>query len=293
MAALASAFGRPPLGTAGNFAVLAGETITNTGPTVITGQVGLSPGTAVTGFPPGISGPQHVADAVALQAKSDLTTAYLNAAGQTPCTPETGDLGGKNLSAGLYCYDSDALLTGTLTLTGAGPWVFQIGSQLTTASNSTVNVVDPTQACDVFWQVGSSATIGTTRNFVGTIMALTSISVQHGANLLPGRALARNGSVTLETNTITQPTGCGYEAPAPVATPTPTPSATPTPVASATPSATPSPTPSPTHVATLPTTGGGSQGGSPWILLLLAGGIGVVALGLTIRGQKKPDTPRV
>src|ERR1700737_3366218 len=116
MAAGATAFGRPPLGTAGNFAVLAGETVTNTGPTVITGQVGLSPGTAVTGFPPGLSGPQHVADATALQAKNDLNTAYLNPAGQTPCTTLTGDLGDRSLIAGLYSYPSDALLTGPLPL---------------------------------------------------------------------------------------------------------------------------------------------------------------------------------
>lgn len=276
MTALAGAFGRPPLGTAGNFAVLAGETVTNTGPTWITGQLGLSPGTAVTGFPPGTSGAQHVHDAVALQAKNDLTTAYLDAAGQTPCTPLTGDLGGKSLNKGLYCYTSDALLTGTLTLTGAGPWVFQIGSKLTTASNSTVSVSDATQACDVFWQVGSSATLGTTTTFVGTIMALTSISVQHGAKIVPGRALAQNGAVTLDTNTITQPTGCGYEAPAPVASPSPTASPTPSPTAS--PTARPTPTPAPA----LAITGGPPQNILPLILVLIAG-FCVAGLGLIVR----------
>ena len=274
--ALAGPFGRPPLGTAGNFAVLAGETVTNTGPTWITGQVGLSAGTSVTGFPPGTSGAQHVADAVALQAKNDLTTAYLDAAGQTPCTTLTGDLGGRSLNAGLYCYTSDALLTGTLTLTGAGPWVFQIGSKLTTASNSTVSVIDATQACDVFWQVGSSATLGTTTNFVGTIMALTSISVQHGAKIVPGRALAQNGAVTLDTNTITQPTGCGYNAPAPVPSPSPTASPSPSP------SASPRASPTPTSVPRLGSTGGGPQNGYPWTLLLIAGYC-VVSLGLIVR----------
>jgi hypothetical protein len=264
IAALAGPFGRPPLGTAGNFAVLAGTTVTNTGPTWITGQVGLSPGTSVTGFPPGTSGAKHVADPTALTAKNDLTTAYLNAAGQTPCTPLTGDLGGKSLVAGLYCYSSGAVLTGTLTLTGAGPWVFQIGSTLTTASNATVSVIDPTQACDVFWQVGSSATLGTTTTFVGTIMALTSIAVQHGAKILPGRALAQNGAVTLDTNTITQPTGCGYAAPAAVAPP----------------------------VTGAPSSGGGPlQGESfPWVLALVVGvlaGGGVVGLGLGMRGYRR------
>lgn len=264
MAALAGPFGRPPLGTAGTFAVLAGTTVTNTGPTWITGQVGLSPGTSVTGFPPGTSGAKHVADPTALTAKNDLTTAYLNAAGQTPCTPLTGDLGGKSLVAGLYCYSSGAVLTGTLTLTGAGPWVFQIGSTLTTASNSTVSVIDPTQACDVFWQVGSSATLGTTTSFVGTIMALTSIAVQHGAKIVPGRALAQNGAVTLDTNTITQPTGCGYAAPASVAPP----------------------------VTGAPNGGGGRpQGdGFPWLPVVVAGvlaGAGAVGLGLGIRDHRR------
>jgi len=235
---------------------------------VINGQVGLSPGTSVTGFPPGASGAQYVgpANATANTAKTDLTTAYLNAQAQTPCTVLTGDLGGKNLTSGLYCYSSSAVLTGTLTLTGTGPWVFQIGSTLTTASNATVSVIDPTQACDVFWQVGSSATLGTTTTFVGTIMALTSISVQHGAKMLPGRALAQNGAVTLDTNTITQPTGCGYSAPV-AATPVPT-------------------------VAGAPAGGGGplQSEGFPWDLVLVAGVLasaGAVGLALTIRGHRR------
>jgi len=292
----ALAFTAPGLGTTSSFAVLAGTTVTNTGLTVITGDLGVSPGDAVTGMtgPPNgtVTGAQHVADATAAKAQNDLTTAYLDAAGQTPCTPLTGDLGGQNLSAGLYCYSSSAQLTGTLTLTGSGPWVFQIGSQLTTASNSTVSVIDPTQACDVFWQIGSSAVLGTTTTFVGTIMALTSITLDHGANILPGRALARNGEVSLDTNKITAPAECNAPT-SPTATPTATPSATPTVTPTATPTATPAPTASPTPAAALATTGGGPAGGSAWMLVLIAGGMGVVALGLTIRGQKMPKIPRL
>ncbi|HEV3202238.1 MAG TPA: ice-binding family protein [Bryobacteraceae bacterium] len=291
----ALAFTAPGLGTTSSFAVLAHTTVTNTGLTVITGDLGLSPGSAVTGMtgPPNgtVTGTQHVADATAVKAQDDLRTAYLDAAGQTPCTPLTGDLGGgRKLPAGLYCYTSDALLTGTLTLTGSGPWVFQIGSQLTTASNSTVSVIDPTQACDVFWQIGSSAVLGTATTFVGTIMALTSITLDHDANILPGRALARNGEVALDTNKITAPTECNAPT-SPTATPTATPSATPTPTA--TPTATPAATASPTHAAALATTGGGPAGGSPWMLVLIAGGIGVVAVGLTVRVRKMPKIPRL
>jgi len=266
IAALATAFGAPPLGTAGNFAVLASSTITNTGPTVITGNLGLFSGSAVTGFPPGhVIGAPHVADAVALGAKNDLTTAYLNAAAQTPCTPLTGDLGGKNLGAGLYCYSSDALLTGTLTLTGSGPWVFQIGSKLTTASNSKVSVISATQACNVFWQVASSATLGTGTTFVGTLMAHTSIAMQTGAKMLPGRALAQTGGVTLDTNTITRPTGCGYSAPSTGTTWPATP--------------------------VLAVTGGGvpQPGDFPWILVLVAGvvaAMGGTALALSGRRHR-------
>jgi hypothetical protein len=203
-----------PLGTAGNYAVIAGTTITNTGPTWITGQVALSPGTAVTGFPPGVSGHQDVANAAAGQAKVDLTTAYNNAAGQTPFTTLSGDLGGLTLVAGTY--RTTGGLTGTLTLDGqgssAGVWIFQQPSTLITATSSRVSLINGAQPCDVFWQVGSSATIAVSTTFVGNIMALTSIALQTGATL-NGRAMAQNGAVTLDTNRIIQPSGCGYGVP--------------------------------------------------------------------------------
>ncbi len=182
--------------------------MTNTGPTVIIGDLGVSPTPAITGFPPGIvvGGTTHAADAVALQAQSDTTTAYNNLAGQACDTELTGqDLGGQTLVAGVYCFSTSAQLTGTLTLDAQGDpsavWVFQIGSTLTTASNSSVLFINGAQACNVFWQIGSSATIGTGTTFVGNILALTSITLNTNA-ALSGRALARNGAVTMDSNTI-------------------------------------------------------------------------------------------
>ena len=199
------------LGTADAFAVLGGSTVTNTGPSVINGDLGVSPGSAVTGFPPGIvNGTIHAADGVAAQAQADLTAAYDNAAGQACNSNMTGkDLGGKTLTAGVYCFSSSAGLTGALTLNAKGVsgarFIFQVGSALTTASSSTVNYINGAQPCNVFWQIGSSATIGTSSSFVGNIMALTSITMTTGATL-QGRALARNGAVTLDTNVITEAT---------------------------------------------------------------------------------------
>lgn len=202
------------LGTAGDFAVLAGSTVTNTGPTVIDGgNVGVYPGTAIVGFPPGTLTPPftfHANDAVAMQAQADLTTAYNTAAGLAPTQNLTGqDLGGLTLLPGVYFFSSSAQLTGTLTLDYMGDpnaeFVFQIGSTLTTASNSsvvTVNNGGGIPGCDVFWQVGSSATLGTTTAFLGHILALTSITMNTGATILGGSALARNGAVTLDSNTI-------------------------------------------------------------------------------------------
>src|SRR5579859_4871082 len=211
----------PGLGTAGNFAVLAGTTVTNTGPTWITGQVGVAPGSAITGFPPGTSGVQHKGDSVATTAQTNLTAAYVNAAAQ-PC-PGTNNftgvnLGGKTLVPGVYCQTTAPSLTGTLTLNGSGIYIFQIGSTLVTASGARVVLIGGAQPCQIFWQVGSSATIGTSTTFIGNIMALTSIAMQTGASL-NGRALARNGAVTLDTNRIIQASGCGYGAPAFVAAP--------------------------------------------------------------------------
>jgi len=208
-----------PLGTAGNYAVLASATVTNTGPSWITGQIGLSPGTSVTGFPPGTSGHQDIANSAALQAKIDLTAAYNNAAGQTPFTTLSGDLGGRTLVAGTY--RSTGGLTGTLVLDGGGittgVWIFQMPSTLITASSSRVSLINGAQPCDVFWQVGSSATLGTATTFVGNILANTSITMTTGATL-NGRALAGaiapSGAVTLDTNRIIQASGCGFGVPA-------------------------------------------------------------------------------
>ncbi len=197
------------LGTATSFAVLAGSTVTNTGPSQITGNLGVSPGAAVTGFPPGlVNGAQHKADAVALQAQTDLTTGYNDAAGRTPPTAVSSDLGGQRLVAGVYKAAGPLGLTGTLTLDAQNNpnsvFIFQAGSTLITASNSTVALVNGASPCNVFWQVGSSATLGTGTTFVGSILALTSASLKTGATV-NGRVLARNGAVTLDTNTITRP----------------------------------------------------------------------------------------
>jgi hypothetical protein len=195
------------LGTADSFAVLAGSTITNTGPSTINGDLGVSPGTAVTGFPPGtVNGTIHAADAAAGQAQSDLTTAYNDAASRKPPVSVSGDLGGLTLTPGVYNSASSLGLTGTLTLDAQGDpnavFVFQAGSALTTASASQVKLVNGAQPCNVFWQVGSSATLGTSSHFSGDILALTSVSVNNGVTV-SGRTLARNGAVTLINDTIT------------------------------------------------------------------------------------------
>jgi type VI secretion system secreted protein VgrG len=199
----------PRLGTALNFTVLGGSTITNTGPTVVTGALGLRPGTALVGFPPGIvTGAKHLTDGVALQAKNDLVTGYNDAANAPTTADLTGEnLGGKNLVPGVYRFSSSAQLTGSLTLSGRGVFVFKIGSTLTTASNAVVRLTNGAQACQVFWQVGSSATLGTTTRFQGNLMALTSITLNTGANVTAGRVLARNGAVTLHANDISRPAG--------------------------------------------------------------------------------------
>ena len=199
------------LGTTDSFAVLAGSTVTNTGPSVITGNVGVDPGSAVVGFPPGlvIGGTIHAADGVTNQAKSDLVTAYNDAAGRSSTSTVSGDLAGRTLTPGVYTASSTLGLSGALTLDAQGNpsavFVFQAGSSLVVGSSSVVNLIGGAQACNVYWKVGSSATIGTAASFVGNIFALTSITMTTGATL-DGRALARNGAVTLDTNTITRST---------------------------------------------------------------------------------------
>lgn len=199
------------LGTAQSFAVLGGSTVTSTVTpgTVIGGDLGVSPGSAVTGFPPGIVTPPgaiHAADAVAASAQASLTTQY-NALAGAPCTLDlTGqDLGNRSLNPGTYCFSTSAQLTGPLTLNAQGnaaaSFIFKIGSTLTTASGSSVTVINGGNPCGVMWQIGSSATLGTTTSFVGNLIALTSITLNTGANII-GRALARNGAVTLDVNNI-------------------------------------------------------------------------------------------
>jgi uncharacterized repeat protein (TIGR01451 family) len=210
-----SAAAAPKVGTEQSFAVLGGSTVTNTGSSVITGNLGVNPGTSITGIPPGIvTGVIHGADAQSLQAQSDTTILYLDLASQ-PCTSDvTGqELGGRTLAPGVYCATSGLQLTGALTLDAGGVanavWVFKAGSTLISASNSSVVLTNGANPCNVFWQVGSSATLGTNTipaktSFVGNIVALTSIALQTGANL-SGRALARNGAVTLDSNIVTVP----------------------------------------------------------------------------------------
>ena len=196
------------LGTAGSFSILGGSTVSNTGPSVLSADLGVSPGAAITGFPPGtVLGATHANDAVAHQAQLDLVTAYDDAAGRSSTATVSGDLAGRTLNPGVYTSASSLGLTGDLTLNAGGDpnavFVFQAGSTLTTGSGSHVLLSGGAQACNVFWKVGSSATIGTATAFTGNILALTSISMTTGATL-DGRALARNGAVTLDTNSVTR-----------------------------------------------------------------------------------------
>jgi hypothetical protein len=216
--------------TLDTFGVLAGSTVTNSGPTVVLGNLGVSPGTAITGFvafAPGgpglVTGAIHSADGFAATAQGELTTAYNAAAGAASTATVAGDLGGLTFFPGVYTSSSSLGITGTVTLNGLGnpnaQFIFQIASALTTATSSTVLLINGAQPSHVFWQVGSSATLGTSSSFSGNILAFTSISLGTGA-VLQGRALARNGAVTLLSNTINTPAGLSGPPP-PLVTPAP------------------------------------------------------------------------
>jgi len=197
----------PLLNTAGNFAVLSGAGMTNTGPSWITGAIGASTA-GITGFPPGTAGPRHIGDSAYTTAETDLVGTFTRAAAEPTTTDYSNvNLGGLTLGPGVYNQSTAPTLTGTLTLSGGGIYVFKIGSTLVTATGARVSLINGAQPCDIFWVVGSSATIAVSTTFVGNIMALAQIAMQTGATL-NGRALARTAAVTLDTNRIIQPSGC-------------------------------------------------------------------------------------
>lgn len=281
------------LGKAGPFAVLAGTPkVTNSGPTMITGNLGIYPALAVTGFPPGtVSGSIHLGDTVAQEAKADFLIAYGVAFG-LPSTATHAQLGALTLVGGVYTAGGATLdLTGTLTLDGANDpnavWVFKATSDLVTAPSSTVRLINGAQACHVFWQVTSSANLKTSSTIVGTILAHTSITIGDGVKL-DGRALAYTGDVTLINDTIA-PTPCAGPRPTPTATatstPTPTATATLRPGATPTPTSRPGATATPSGGAALPATDtlpgtGGSGSGLPVVLAVLLGAALVSLLSL-------------
>ncbi|MCZ2495626.1 DUF3494 domain-containing protein [Xylophilus sp. Kf1] len=199
------------LKSAGDFGLLGATTITSTGPTVINnGDLGLKPGSSITGFPPAVvNGATHIGDTVAQQAQNDLATAYTAALSLTPTRNLSGlNLGGLTLLPGVYSFSSTAALDGRLVLDGRGDpnaqFVFQVGTTLTTGSFSQVAVVNQgaMPGSQVFWQVGSSATLGSGSQFAGNILANTSITMETAASIMYGSALAKNGSITLDSNTI-------------------------------------------------------------------------------------------
>ncbi|HKQ59578.1 MAG TPA: ice-binding family protein [Candidatus Eisenbacteria bacterium] len=195
------------LGSAGSFAILAGTTVANTGTTIVVGSIGVSPGSGITGLAgQPISGSVHDNDATAAQAQTDLTAAYNSLAGMACGTDLSGqNLGGMTLTPGVYCFTAAAAQTGILTLDGQGNpnavFVFQIGGTLTTAMNAFVNTANSLQNTNVYWQVGSSATLGAGTVFRGNIIALTDITLNTAATV-DGRALARNGAVTMASTFV-------------------------------------------------------------------------------------------
>lgn len=202
------------LGTAATYGILGASAVTNTGPTVVNGDLGISPGTSITGFgaaPDGVvNGTVHQTDAAADQAQSDATTAYDVAASLSPTQTGMTELNGLSLTPGVYSGGTLGLAdTGELTLAGGANsvWVFQAASTLTIGSDTRITITGGASSCNVFWQVGSSATIGTGAQFQGTVLAAQSVTATRGA-VVVGRLLARNGAVTLDTNTITAPSGC-------------------------------------------------------------------------------------
>jgi hypothetical protein len=204
------------------FGVLGASTVTNSGATTIIGNLGVSPGSSITGFPPGtVTGSINIANGFAGASQNELTTAYNTAANLPSNGANPSDLGGTTVFPGVYNSTSSLQLTGTVTLNALGNanavFVFQIGSTLTTASNSAVVLINGASAANVYWQVGSSATLGTGTSFAGNILAQASISFGTGASLL-GRALARTGAVTLLGNAISIPSPVVI-----VPTPSPTP----------------------------------------------------------------------
>lgn len=208
-----SACAAPPvvLGSAAAFAVLAGSTLANTGPTSVFGDIGVSPGTDLTGFPPGtIAGFQHVADSTAAQGQADVAAAYDDAAARTLCqVPISGDLGGRILPPGLYTSIASLELTsGDLTLDALGDadavFIFQMATTLTTGTGRQVRLTGGAQAGNVFWQVGGSAALGDMSGWQGTILAAQSITLGFGASVT-GRVLARSADVVLSTNSILAP----------------------------------------------------------------------------------------
>ena len=213
----APVFGQSSLGTAQAFAVLGGSTVTNTGASVITGDLGVSPGSAVTGFPPGIvTGTIHAANATALQAQNDVTTAYKLLASAACLANLTGRTSADSRSRRASTVSTRRLSwTGTLTLDAQGSagatFIFKTGSTLTTASASSVLLINGGNPCGVAWQIGSWPMPGTTTSFIGNLIALTSITLNTDANII-GRALARNGAVTLDSNNISF-AACGSTVP--------------------------------------------------------------------------------